>query len=41
MIRRIFVLLATTLARLPAETPRLETLSDLDTPDDLANWPGL
>ena len=33
--------LATTLARLPAETPRLETLSDLDTPDDLANWPGL
>jgi rSAM/selenodomain-associated transferase 1 len=33
--------LATTLARLPAETPRLETLSDLDTPDDLAHWPGL
>lgn len=33
--------LATTLARLPAETPRLETLSDLDTPEDLANWPGL
>jgi uncharacterized protein len=33
--------LATTLARLPAETPQLETLSDLDTPDDLAHWPGL
>jgi glycosyltransferase A (GT-A) superfamily protein (DUF2064 family) len=33
--------LATTLARLPAETPRLETLSDLDTPDDLAHWPDL
>jgi rSAM/selenodomain-associated transferase 1 len=33
--------LATTLARLPAETPRLEMLSDLDTPDDLVNWPGL
>jgi glycosyltransferase A (GT-A) superfamily protein (DUF2064 family) len=33
--------LATTLARLPAETPQLETLSDLDTPDDLAKWPGL
>jgi rSAM/selenodomain-associated transferase 1 len=33
--------LATTLARLPPETPRLETLSDLDTPDDLARWPGL
>jgi uncharacterized protein len=33
--------LATTLARLPEETPRLETLSDLDTPEDLANWPGL
>ena len=33
--------LATTLARLPAETPRLETLPDLDTPDDLAHWPDL
>ncbi len=33
--------LATTLARLPDDTPRLETLSDLDTPDDLAQWPGL
>jgi rSAM/selenodomain-associated transferase 1 len=33
--------LSTTLARLPAETVRLETLSDLDTPDDLAHWPGL
>jgi uncharacterized protein len=33
--------LATTLARLPAKTVRLETLSDLDTPDDLTNWPGL
>lgn len=33
--------LATTLARLPADTPQLETLSDLDTPDDLARWPGL
>jgi rSAM/selenodomain-associated transferase 1 len=33
--------LATTLARLPAATPLLETLSDLDTPDDLAKWPGL
>jgi rSAM/selenodomain-associated transferase 1 len=33
--------LATTLARLPADTPRLEMLSDLDTPDDLAKWPGL
>lgn len=33
--------LATTLARLPARTPRLETLSDLDTPDDLARWPNL
>ena len=33
--------LATTLARLPAGTPQLETLSDLDTPDDLAHWPGL
>jgi len=29
------------LARLPAATPRLETLSDLDTPEDLAQWPGL
>ena len=33
--------LATTLARLPDETPRLETLSDIDTPDDLAQWPSL
>jgi rSAM/selenodomain-associated transferase 1 len=33
--------LATTLARLPAGTPQLDTLSDLDTPDDLARWPGL
>ncbi|MFZ4109460.1 MAG: TIGR04282 family arsenosugar biosynthesis glycosyltransferase [Polymorphobacter sp.] len=33
--------LAATLARLPPDTPRLETLSDLDTPEDLARWPGL
>ena len=33
--------LATTLARLPAGTPQLETLSDLDTADDLARWPGV
>lgn len=33
--------LATTLARLPAGTPQLETLSDLDTPADLARWPGV
>lgn len=33
--------LAATLARLPADTPQLETLSDLDTPDDLARWPSL
>ncbi len=33
--------LATTLARLPLGTPQLETLSDLDTPEDLARWPGL
>lgn len=33
--------LATTLARLPADTPRLETLSDLDTPQDLAAWQAL
>ncbi|WP_310498392.1 TIGR04282 family arsenosugar biosynthesis glycosyltransferase [Sandarakinorhabdus sp.] len=33
--------LAATLARLPPGTPRLETLSDLDTPEDLARWPGL
>lgn len=33
--------LATTLARLSADTPRLATLSDLDTPDDLAHWPSL
>lgn len=33
--------LAATLARLPSDTPRLETLSDLDTAEDLAHWPGL
>jgi rSAM/selenodomain-associated transferase 1 len=33
--------LAATLAKLPPGTPRLETLSDLDTPEDLARWPGL
>lgn len=33
--------LAETLARLPQDTPQLETLSDLDTPEDLARWPGL
>lgn len=33
--------LAETLAKLPPDTPRLETLSDLDTPEDLAQWPGL
>lgn len=33
--------LAETLAKLPAGTPRLETLADLDTPQDLAHWPGL
>jgi hypothetical protein len=33
--------LAATLAKLPPGTPRLETLSDLDTPEDLAHWPGL
>lgn len=33
--------LAATLARLPADTPRLVTLSDLDTPEDLVRWPGL
>ncbi len=33
--------LADTLARLPPDTPHLETLSDLDTPEDLARWPGL
>lgn len=33
--------LAQTIAKLPADTPHLETLSDLDTPQDLANWPGL
>ena len=33
--------LTTTLARLPSDTPRLETLDDLDTPDDLARWPGV
>ena len=30
---------ADTLARLPADTPRLAELSDLDTPEDLARWP--
>ncbi|MBC7521272.1 MAG: TIGR04282 family arsenosugar biosynthesis glycosyltransferase [Sandarakinorhabdus sp.] len=33
--------LAASLARLPADTPLLETLADLDTPEDLAHWPGL
>jgi hypothetical protein len=33
--------LAATLAKLPPGTPRLDTLSDLDTPEDLAHWPGL
>ena len=33
--------LAETLAKLPPDTPRLETLSDLDTPEDLARWPGV
>ena len=33
--------LAATLAKLPLGTPRLETLSDLDTPEDLARWPGV
>ena len=33
--------LATTLARLPAGTRQLARLSDLDTPDDLARWPGV
>lgn len=33
--------LAATLACLPPGTPRLDTLSDLDTPADLAHWPGL
>ncbi len=33
--------LAATLAKLPPGTPRLETLSDLDTPEDLAHWPDL
>ncbi|MBC7505389.1 MAG: TIGR04282 family arsenosugar biosynthesis glycosyltransferase [Sandarakinorhabdus sp.] len=33
--------LAATLARLPAETVRLTTLSDLDTPDDLLCWPDI
>jgi len=32
---------ADTLARLPPGTPCLETLADLDTPADLARWPGL
>lgn len=33
--------LAATLARLPAGTPQLDMLSDLDTPNDLARWPGV
>ena len=33
--------LTATLARLPMATPQLATLSDLDTPDDLARWPGI
>jgi rSAM/selenodomain-associated transferase 1 len=33
--------LAETLARLPPGTPQLETLADLDTPEDLARWPSL
>ncbi len=33
--------LAATLAKLPPGAPRLETLSDLDTPEDLAHWPDL
>jgi rSAM/selenodomain-associated transferase 1 len=33
--------LAQTWAKLPQGTPQLETLADLDTPEDLANWPGL
>ena len=33
--------LAATLARLPPGTPQLDTLYDLDTPDDLARWPGV
>jgi rSAM/selenodomain-associated transferase 1 len=33
--------LAATLAKLPPDTPRLDTLSDLDTPADLADWPDL
>lgn len=33
--------LAATLARLPATTPQLPTLHDLDTPADLVHWPGL
>lgn len=32
---------AATMSRLPASTPTLETLADLDTPADLALWPGL
>jgi rSAM/selenodomain-associated transferase 1 len=32
---------AQTLAKLPPGTPHLESLADLDTPVDLANWPGL
>jgi rSAM/selenodomain-associated transferase 1 len=30
-----------TRAKLPRGTPVLETLADLDTPEDLAHWPGL
>lgn len=32
---------AATIARLPAGTPVLDTLADLDTPNDLAHWPDL
>jgi len=32
---------AQTLARLPANTPLLPMLADLDRPEDLARWPGL
>lgn len=33
--------LAETLAKLPPGTPQLDTLADLDTPEDLAHWPDL
>jgi len=32
---------AQTIAKLPAGTPRLATLADLDRPEDLPRWPGL